>query len=46
MHEQIALWIKIAYTVQLTVILPVYSVVWGWRNVVPAVLIGMLHELG
>nr|WP_214699558.1 hypothetical protein [Variovorax paradoxus] len=32
MHGEIALWIKIAYTVQLAVILPVYAVVWGWRN--------------
>jgi len=32
MEGQIALWIKIAYTVQLAVILPVYAVVWGWRN--------------
>lgn len=26
------MWIKVAYTVQLAVILPVYAVVWGWRN--------------
>lgn len=32
MHVEIALWIKIAYTVQLAVILPVYAVMWGWRN--------------
>lgn len=32
MHGEIALWIKIAYTAQLAVILPVYSLVWGWRN--------------
>jgi hypothetical protein len=29
---EIALWIKIAYTVQLAVIIPTYTVVWGWRN--------------
>ena len=32
MHDEIALWIKVAYTAQLAVILPVYAVVWGWRN--------------
>jgi hypothetical protein len=32
MDGEIALWIKIAYTAQLAVILPVYAVVWGWRN--------------
>src|SRR5438093_6151392 len=32
MHDEIALWIKLAYTAQLAVILPVYSVAWGWRN--------------
>lgn len=32
MHAEIALWIKIAYTLQLAVILPTYTVVWGWRN--------------
>jgi hypothetical protein len=32
MHDEIALWIKLAYSVQLAVILPVYAVVWGWRN--------------
>jgi hypothetical protein len=32
MPGEIALWIKIAYTAQLAVILPVYAVAWGWRN--------------
>jgi hypothetical protein len=32
MHAEIDLWIKIAYTAQLAVILPTYAVVWGWRN--------------
>ena len=31
MHE-IDLWIKIAYTAMLAVIVPVYAVSWGWRN--------------
>lgn len=29
---EIDLWIKIAYTVMVAVIVPVYAVVWGWRN--------------
>ena len=32
MHPEIDLWIKIAYSVMLLVILPVYTVYWGWRN--------------
>ena len=32
MHGEIDLWIKIAYTALLAVILPTYAVWWGWRN--------------
>lgn len=32
MHGDIALWIKLAYTAMLAVIVPVYIVSWGWRN--------------
>ena len=32
MHGEIDLWIKIAYTAMLAVIIPVYTVYWGWRN--------------
>jgi hypothetical protein len=32
MHAEIDLWIKIAYTVLLVVILPTWAVSWGWRN--------------
>lgn len=31
MHE-IDLWIKIAYTAMVMLIVPVYAVAWGWRN--------------
>ena len=32
MHGEIDLWIKLAYTAMLAVIVPVYLVSWGWRN--------------
>ena len=32
MQPEIDLWIKIAYSGMLAVILPVYAVSWGWRN--------------
>lgn len=32
MHGEIDLWIKIAYTGLLAVIIPTYAVWWGWRN--------------
>ena len=32
MDAQIDLWIKIAYTALLAVIVPVYAVSWGWKN--------------
>ena len=32
MHAEIDLWIKIAYSAMLLVIVPVYAVYWGWRN--------------
>jgi hypothetical protein len=32
MHGEIDLWIKIAYSAMLAVIIPVYTVYWGWRN--------------
>jgi hypothetical protein len=32
MQPEIDLWIKIAYSAMLAVILPVYAVYWGWRN--------------
>jgi len=31
-HGDIDLWIKIAYSAMLAVIIPVYVVYWGWRN--------------
>jgi len=32
MDAQIDLWIKIAYTALLAVIVPVYAISWGWKN--------------
>ena len=32
MHGEIDLWIKVAYTALLAVILPTWVVWWGWRN--------------
>ena len=32
MDAQIGLWLKIAYTALLAVIVPVYAVSWGWKN--------------